>query len=82
MRGLVASPTDRLVVKAMVDIARGTGMKTIAEFVEGAETVSLLRELDVDSSQGYHHGRPVPVGLPEADQQLAQQRRQLLLLGG
>ena len=63
IRGLASSPTDRLVVKAMVDIARGMGMKTIAEFVEDAETVSLLRELGVDYSQGYHHGRPVPVGL-------------------
>ena len=81
VRGLTSSPTDRLVVKAMVDIARGMGMKTIAEFVEDAETVTLLRELGVDYSQGYHHGRPVPVGL-EADQQLSQQRRQLPLLGG
>jgi diguanylate cyclase (GGDEF)-like protein len=82
VRGLASSPTDRLVVKAMVDIARGMGMKTIAEFVEDAETVTLLRELGVDYSQGYHHGRPVPVGLVEGEQQLPQQRRQLPLLGG
>jgi len=80
VRGLATSPTDRLVVKAMVDIARGMGMKTIAEFVEDAETVSLLRELGVDYSQGYHHGRPVPVGLSEAPEQLAQQRGQVSLL--
>jgi len=64
VRGLASSPADRVVVKAMVDIARGLGMKTIAEFVEDAETVTLLRELGVDYSQGYHHGRPVPVGAP------------------
>jgi len=80
IRGLAASPTDRLVVKAMVDIARGMGMKTIAEFVEDAATVTLLRELGVDYSQGYHHGRPVPVGLTEAQQQLPQQRGQVSLL--
>jgi len=96
VRGLASSPADRVVVKAMVDIARGLGMKTIAEFVEDAETVTLLRELGVDYSQGYHHGRPVravreslgavadplPVGLVEGEQQLPQQRRQLPLLGG
>jgi EAL domain-containing protein (putative c-di-GMP-specific phosphodiesterase class I) len=64
VRGLASNPADRVVVKAMVDIARGLGMKTIAEFVEDAETVTLLRELGVDYSQGYHHGRPVPVGAP------------------
>src|SRR3954471_15900258 len=80
VRKLASSPTDRLVVKAMVDIARGMGMKTIAEFVEDAETVELLRELGVDYSQGYHHGRPVPVGLSEACEQLPQQRGQVSLL--
>jgi EAL domain-containing protein (putative c-di-GMP-specific phosphodiesterase class I) len=82
IRGLLDNPTDRLVVKAMVDIARGMGMKTIAEFVEDAETAALLRELGVDYSQGYHHGRPVPVGLVEAEEQLPQQRGQVTLLGG
>ena len=82
VRGLASSPTDRLVVKAMVDIARGMGMKTIAEFVEDAETVALLRELGVDYSQGYHHGRPVPVGLVEACEQLPKQRGQVSLLDG
>ena len=36
IKGLVSSATDQLVVQSMVDIARGMGMKTIAEFVEGA----------------------------------------------
>jgi PAS domain S-box-containing protein/diguanylate cyclase (GGDEF)-like protein len=82
IRGLHGNPTDRLVVKAMVDIARGMGMKTIAEFVEDAETAALLRELGVDYSQGYHHGRPVPIGLTDAQEQLPQQRGQVTLLGG
>ena len=45
----------------MVDIARGMGMKTIAEFVEAPETVAMLREKGVDYSQGYYHGAPRPV---------------------
>jgi EAL domain-containing protein (putative c-di-GMP-specific phosphodiesterase class I) len=53
--------TDQLVVKSMVDIARGMGMKTIAEFVEEAETVAMLRQKGVDYSQGYFHGAPRPV---------------------
>jgi EAL domain-containing protein (putative c-di-GMP-specific phosphodiesterase class I) len=46
----------------MVDIARGMGMKTIAEFVEDEATADMLRAMGVDFSQGYHHGRPQPVG--------------------
>jgi EAL domain-containing protein (putative c-di-GMP-specific phosphodiesterase class I) len=45
----------------MVDIARGMGMKTIAEFVEDAETAAKLRAMGVDLSQGYFHGRPEPI---------------------
>ena len=45
----------------MVDIARGMGMKTIAEFVEAPETAAMLHEKGVDYSQGYYHGRPRPI---------------------
>jgi EAL domain-containing protein (putative c-di-GMP-specific phosphodiesterase class I) len=61
IRGLTGSSTDQLIVKAMVDIAKGMGLKTIAEFVENADTAALLRQLGVDYSQGYHHGRPAAV---------------------
>ncbi|HET8979001.1 MAG TPA: EAL domain-containing protein [Solirubrobacteraceae bacterium] len=61
IRGLTSSVTDQLVVKSMVDIARGMGMKTIAEFVEASETAEMLHQKGVDYSQGYYHGRPRPV---------------------
>ncbi len=63
IRSLTSSVTDQLVVKSMVDIARGMGMKTIAEFVEAEETVAMLREKGVDYSQGYFHGAPRPVAI-------------------
>ena len=61
IRSLTSSDTDQLVVRSMVDIARGMGMKTIAEFVEAPETVAMLRDKGVDYSQGYFHGAPRPV---------------------
>ena len=61
IRELTRTPTDQLVVQAIVDVARGLGMKTIAEFVGDEETVELLREYGVDLVQGYHTGRPAPV---------------------
>ncbi len=62
IRSLPTSPRDQLTVKAIVDIARGLGKLTIAEFVEDEATLALLRELGVDHAQGYHVGRPVPLG--------------------
>jgi EAL domain-containing protein (putative c-di-GMP-specific phosphodiesterase class I) len=50
---------DQLVVKAIVEIARGLGKRTIAEFVEDEDTRTLLQEYGVDMAQGYHLGRPV-----------------------
>ncbi|MFA9269998.1 MAG: putative bifunctional diguanylate cyclase/phosphodiesterase, partial [Baekduiaceae bacterium] len=58
---LTRSPTDQHVTKAIVDVAKGLGLKTIAEFVEDAETLELLRTYGVDYAQGFHVGRPGPV---------------------
>ncbi len=51
--------TDRLVVAAVVGIARGMGKETIAEFVPDDQTQRFLRRQGVDFAQGYHVGRPV-----------------------
>jgi PAS domain S-box-containing protein len=59
---LAESRTSQLIVKALVDVAAGTGMKTIAVFVSDDETVQLLRQLGVGYAQGYAIGRPRPAG--------------------
>lgn len=61
IRQLVSDPTDRLMVSAVVDLARGLGKRTIAEFVGDEPTVAVLRELGVDHLQGYHLGKPAPL---------------------
>jgi diguanylate cyclase (GGDEF)-like protein len=61
IREMVQNDADQLVVKAIVEIARGLGKRTIAEFVEDEDTTKLLREYGVDMAQGYHLGRPVDV---------------------
>ena len=61
VRGLSDSATDRLVVQSLVQIAKGLGAQTIAEFVGDAEALASLRELDVDFGQGYLLGRPQPI---------------------
>ncbi|MFP5506480.1 MAG: putative bifunctional diguanylate cyclase/phosphodiesterase [Gammaproteobacteria bacterium] len=59
IRDIVRSRDDQLFVKALVDVARGMGIRTVAEFVENAGTVEILRRLGVDYVQGYYVGRPV-----------------------
>lgn len=61
IHSLPASRTDQLVVQALVDIARGLGKTTIAEFVGDDDTLAILREAGVDLAQGYYLGRPEPV---------------------
>jgi diguanylate cyclase (GGDEF)-like protein/PAS domain S-box-containing protein len=61
IRSFATSPMDRLVVEAIVSIARGMGKKTVAEFVADEETARILRDIGVDFAQGYHIGMPRPV---------------------
>lgn len=51
---------DQHLVKAIVEVARGLGKKTIAEFVSDEKTIHLLREFGVDYAQGYYIGKPRP----------------------
>ncbi|MHB1232765.1 MAG: EAL domain-containing protein [Burkholderiales bacterium] len=54
-------PNDRdnqVFVKSIVDVARGMRKITVAEFVEDAETLEMLRQFGIDLVQGYHLDMP------------------------
>jgi diguanylate cyclase (GGDEF)-like protein/PAS domain S-box-containing protein len=61
VRHCAESETDRILISAVVQIARGMGKRTIAEFVTNQETVEVLTRLGVDYGQGFHLGRPAPL---------------------
>jgi diguanylate cyclase (GGDEF)-like protein len=61
VRDMPNSDADQLTVQAIVQIARGLGKITIAEYVQDDETIELLRSYGVDMAQGYHLGRPVDI---------------------
>ncbi len=61
IRDLVSSSANQHVVRAIVNLAKGFGCQTIAEGVENAETLGLLREFEVDFAQGFFLGRPAPI---------------------
>jgi PAS domain S-box-containing protein len=58
VRDLLTSVADQHVIRAVVGLAHGFGLKTIAEGVEDQETLDLLRDLGVDHAQGFLIGRP------------------------
>jgi chemotaxis family two-component system sensor kinase Cph1 len=56
--GLGNNQADATLVETVIGLARGLGMTCVAEGVETAAQMSLLRELGCDLAQGYHLGRP------------------------
>ncbi|HXF51342.1 MAG TPA: bifunctional diguanylate cyclase/phosphodiesterase, partial [Dehalococcoidia bacterium] len=61
VRHLTCDEVDQHVVRALVEVAKGLGCATVAEFVTDEETVRLLRTLGVDYGQGFHLGEPAPI---------------------
>lgn len=56
---------DFVLVKAMAEIAHALGRKSVAEFVENEQILTLLQQLGVDYAQGYHISKPMPIELLE-----------------
>lgn len=65
VRELSSNVANQHLVKAIVGLANDFGYQTIAEGVEDAETLELLKGFGVDFVQGYHLGRPAP--MPDLD---------------
>lgn len=72
IRDIDQRAVDREIVEAITSIARVMGLKSIAEFVETAAVLDLLREIGVDYAQGYHVARPMPLDDHPGLQRLAQ----------
>lgn len=56
-----------LIIRAIIMMAKGLGLKTIAEGVEESNQMEILRALECDEIQGYLLGRPVPNHIFEAE---------------
>jgi diguanylate cyclase (GGDEF)-like protein/PAS domain S-box-containing protein len=66
IQNLPRSHVDEHMVKAIVGVAQGLGIKTVAESVADDETIRLLQEHGVDYAQGFHVGRPGPIAAAAA----------------
>lgn len=59
VKRVLTSAADRVVVESVLRMAHELGRVVVAEGVEDAETLDLLRKLGCDEVQGYHVGRPM-----------------------
>jgi EAL domain-containing protein (putative c-di-GMP-specific phosphodiesterase class I) len=59
---MTTNPGDAAIAKAIISIGHSLQLKVIAEGVETAEQVQLLRESGCDQIQGFYFSKPVPAG--------------------
>ncbi|MDX6632421.1 MAG: hypothetical protein QOG09_1032 [Solirubrobacterales bacterium] len=61
IRELKQDAADQVIVKAIVELAHGLGIGTIAEFVIDEATARILEHFGVEYGQGDHYGVPRPL---------------------
>ncbi len=60
--GLGSNVSDTAIVRCGIDLAHALGMTVVAEGVETAQQLTVLRTLGCDNAQGYWWSRPLPAG--------------------
>jgi EAL domain-containing protein (putative c-di-GMP-specific phosphodiesterase class I) len=61
VRDILTDRNSLATVKSIVELAKGLGIETVAEYVETADIAKQMRLLGVDYAQGYAYGRPEPL---------------------
>lgn len=60
IKNLSVEPKALTIARAIVSMAHGIGIKTVAEGVENVEQLAYLRDMGCDQIQGYIFSRPLP----------------------
>ncbi|WP_169333620.1 EAL domain-containing protein [Novosphingobium nitrogenifigens] len=55
---IIESDRDRAIVASTIQLAHALGQTVVAEGIEDASTLALLRDLGCDHAQGYYLGKP------------------------
>ena len=58
--GMTTHDADRAIVQAIIDLAGGLKLRTLAEGVENAEQAAQLQLMGCDEAQGYLYAKPLP----------------------
>ncbi len=61
VQDILSDSQDRQLIKSIISLGRGLGIPVLAEGVETAEQVDMLREFGCDRFQGYYFARPLPI---------------------
>ncbi|MBL8993129.1 MAG: EAL domain-containing protein, partial [Spirochaetia bacterium] len=61
VKNILRDERSARIVESITRMARESGIKTVAEFVENAGIEEKIRSLGIDYSQGYHIHRPEPM---------------------
>ena len=56
---ILDNPDNQAIVGAMIQLAHGLGIRTVAEGVEDRETLEVVRRFGCDEVQGYYFARPM-----------------------
>ena len=60
VKDIVNDPMDMAIIRSITNIAHTLGKQTVAEFVESAEIIRLLKDCGVDFIQGFYVAKPAP----------------------
>ncbi|WP_373001171.1 EAL domain-containing protein [Sulfurimonas sp.] len=58
IKNLKENARNRTITRAIVNLSKTLGIKTIAEFVEDEEIYNIIKECGIDYAQGYYVGKP------------------------
>lgn len=58
IKNILNDATDYTMVKAISDISKSMGKRTVAEFVESPRLLNAVRDIGIDFAQGFHLGEP------------------------
>ena len=79
IRDLTIDKEDEAIVRAIIAMSRSLGLTVVAEGVESAQQLAMLRELGCDLVQGYYFSEPL--SLEAANNHIANQRSSQLQSG-
>lgn len=52
---------NKVIAKAVTDIAKAYGRKTVAEYIENESIANIAAEIGIDYGQGYYFAKPFPI---------------------
>ncbi len=58
IKDILVDKTDFTLVKAISDISKSMGKRTVAEFIESPQLLDAARDIGIDFGQGFHLGEP------------------------